>query len=61
VPGHGGIALIGLTMLLFGETWIWGLWIRRAVECLKWDLTDHSRRSMEDSGAKGDLNVGGLA
>ena len=30
-----GIAVIGLTMLLFGRMWILGLWIWKAMECFK--------------------------
>jgi hypothetical protein len=30
-----GIAVIGLTMLLFEKMWIFGLWIWKAVECFK--------------------------
>jgi hypothetical protein len=33
------IAVIGLTMLLFGRMWwMLGLWIWKAVECFKWGL-----------------------
>jgi hypothetical protein len=56
-----GIALIGLTMFLFGEMWILELWIRKAVEWFKWSLRGHPSRSHEDSGAEGNLNSGGLA
>jgi hypothetical protein len=35
VPGAGGIAIIDLTMLLFGRMLISGLWILKAVEWLK--------------------------
>ena len=31
------------------------------MECFKWGLMGHPSRSMEDSGAEGDLNYGGLA
>ena len=30
------IAVIGLTVLLFGRMWIRGLWIWKAGECFKW-------------------------
>ena len=43
-----GIAVIGLTMLLFERMWIWGLWIWKVVECFKWGLI-HPSRNMEDS------------
>ena len=33
-----GIAVIGLTMVLFGGMQIWGLWIWKAMECFTWDL-----------------------
>jgi hypothetical protein len=55
------IAVIGLTMLLLGGMWIWGLWIWKAVECFKWGLVGHPSRTMEGSGAEGDLNCGSLA
>ena len=53
-----GIAVRGLTMLLFGGMWIWELWIWKAVECFKWGLMHHPRRSMEDRCAENDLNLG---
>lgn len=31
VTREQGIAVTVLTMLLLGEMWIWGLWIRKAV------------------------------
>jgi hypothetical protein len=30
-----GIAVNGLSTLLFERMWIWGLWIWKAVECFK--------------------------
>ena len=54
-----GIVMTGLTRLLFGGMWIWGLW--KAVECFKWGLIGRTSRSIEDSGAEGDLNCGSLA
>ena len=45
-------------MFLLGGTWIFGLWIWKATECFKWDLTGHPSRNMEDIGAEGDLNSG---
>jgi hypothetical protein len=36
-----GIAMIGLTMLLFGGPWIWGLWIWKAVECFKYNIVGY--------------------
>ena len=30
-----GIAVVGLTMVLFGGMQIWGLWIWKAMECFK--------------------------
>ena len=53
-----GIAVIDLTMLLFGGIWIWGLW--KAVECFKWSLMDQPSRNMEDIDAEGDLNCADL-
>jgi hypothetical protein len=44
--------MIGLTMFLFGEMWIWGLWIRKAVDCCKWGLMGLHSRNMEDSGVR---------
>jgi hypothetical protein len=32
------IAVIGLTMFLFGRMWIFGLWIWKAMKCFKWGL-----------------------
>ena len=46
--------------VLFGVIWIWGVWVRKAVECFKHCLMGHASRSMEDSGAECDLiNCGG--
>ena len=47
-------------MILFEGMWIWGIRIRKAVECLKWDLRTHSGRNMEDSCTEDDLNCSGL-
>ena len=55
-----GIAMMGLTMLLFRRMWIWGLWIWEAVECFNWGIMDHPRRNLEDGHAEHDLNCGGL-
>jgi hypothetical protein len=55
-----GIAVIGLTMLLFGGTLPLGLWIRKSVELFKWSLIGHPGMNIEDSAAEGDLNCGGL-
>ena len=35
------IAVVGLTMLLFGRMCIWGLWIWKVVECFKWGSMAH--------------------
>jgi hypothetical protein len=56
-----GTAVIGLTMLLFGRKWIWGLWIWKAMDCFKWSLMGHPRRNMKDFVANSDLNCGSLA
>ena len=32
------IVITGLTMLLIGRIWTSILWIRKTVECFKWDL-----------------------
>jgi hypothetical protein len=53
--------MIGLTMLVYGVMWIWGLWIKIAEKCFKWGLMEHNSRSMDKSGAGGDLNCEGLA
>ena len=56
-----GIALIGLTMLLFERMWIFGLWIWNTVDCFKWGLMDHPSRNMEDLVAGSNLNCVDLA
>lgn len=50
-----GIALIGLTMLLFERIWTLGVWIRKTIECFNCCLLDYPNRNMVDSGAKCDL------
>ena len=55
------IAVIGLTIVLFGRMWIWGLWTWEAVECFKWGLMNHSSRSMGDFVAESNLNCADLA
>lgn len=50
-----GIAMIGLTMLLFERMWTMGLWIRKAVGCFKGCLIGHPSRSVENSGTEYDL------
>ena len=55
------IAVIGLTMCLFGGMWILRLWIWKAVECFKWGLMDHPSRNMEDFVTESDLNCADLA
>jgi hypothetical protein len=56
-----GIAVIGLTMLLFERMWILELWIWKAVECFKWGLMGHPSRNMEDLVARRYLNSIDLA
>jgi hypothetical protein len=51
-----GIAVIGLTMLLFEKMWILGLWIWNTMKCFKWGLMDHPSRNMEDFVAGSNLN-----
>ena len=51
-----GIAVIGLTMLLFGRMWIWGLWIWKAVGRFKWGLMNYLYRNMEGFVIESDLN-----
>ena len=52
------IAVIKLTMCLFGEIWNFVLWIRKAVECFKHCLMGHTSRSIEGTGTKTYLNYG---
>lgn len=59
--GDWDIAMLGLTMFFFEGMWIWGLWIRKAVECFKGELMSYPSRNIEDIGAEGELNCGGLA
>lgn len=54
----GSRVLVGLTMLLLGRMWIWGLWI---MECFKWGFLMLSNGNMEDRGSEGDLKCGNLA
>ena len=55
-----GIAVIGLTMLLFEGMLTLGLW--KALGYFKWGLMGILvDASHEDSGAEGDLDFGGLA
>jgi hypothetical protein len=56
-----GIAVKGLTMLLFERMWILGLWIWNAVECFKWGLMGHPSRNMEDFDTGSSLNSVDLA
>jgi hypothetical protein len=55
-----GISVVSLTMVLFGEMWIWGFWIRKAVG-FKRCLIEHPTGNINDSGAEVDLNSGDLA
>ena len=43
-----GIAVIGLTMLLFERIGTLGLWIQKTVEFFKWGLIGYPSRYMED-------------
>ena len=52
-----GIAVIGLTVLLFGRMRILGLRIWKAVECFKWGLMGYPSRNMEDFVTESDLNL----
>ena len=56
--GHWSIVVIGLAMFLFGEMWIFGLWIWKGMECFKLDLMGYSSMNIEDTVARGDLNCG---
>jgi hypothetical protein len=51
-----GIAVLGLTMLLFGRMWILEVWVWKVVECFKWSLMGHPSRNMEDFVAENNLN-----
>ena len=52
-----GIAVIGLTVLLFGRMRILGLRIWKAVEFFKWGLMGYPSRNMEDFVTESDLNL----
>jgi hypothetical protein len=41
-----GIAVLGLTMLLFGGMWVLGL--QKAVRCCKWSFMGYNCRNLED-------------
>ena len=47
-----GIAMIGLTMFLFGYMGTRGLWIWKAMECVKWALMSYLSRTMQDGNAE---------
>ena len=47
-------------MLLLRGIWTLRVWVRR-VECFKCFIMNHTSRSIEDRGAEGYLNCGGLA
>ena len=55
------MAMIFLTMVLFGGMWTLELWICAAVECFKWGLVDHPGRNEKDSGAECDVSCAALA
>jgi hypothetical protein len=59
-PRDWGTAVMGLTMLLFGGMWIWGLWVWKAVVSLKWGLVGHPCRNMEDFIPESNLNCADL-
>ena len=42
-------------MILFGGMCIWGIWIRKAIECFKRDLRTHPGKNREDSFTEDDL------
>ena len=44
-----GIAVIGLTVLLFGRMWICGVWKWKATEHFKWGLLDYLSRIWKTS------------
>ena len=56
-----GIAVIGLTMLLFGRRWILGFWIWEAVGCFKWGIMGYPSRNMEGFVTESGLNCADLA
>ena len=45
--------MTGLTMLLFGRMWSWGIWVWNAVECLEWGFMGNPSRNMKDIVAEG--------
>ena len=55
-----GIAVMGLTMILFERMWIFGLWIWNSVECFKWGLMGHRSRNMESFSNMPMSNIGGV-
>jgi hypothetical protein len=59
-PETGGIAVIGLPILLFRGMWTLEFWIRKAVGCFM-GLMDHSRRNRKILVLRGGLNFGDLA
>ena len=50
------IGVIGLTMLLFGTMWIWGIGIWKGMECFRRGLMGYPSRNMEDFVAESNLN-----
>ena len=52
--------VIGLTKVLVGKMWIFGLWIVKAVESFKWGLMGYLSSKMEDSVAENYFNCADL-
>lgn len=52
--------MIVLTMPLFDRMWSLGLWIRKTLECYKWDLMGHIKIRKKSS-AEGGLSCGNPA
>ena len=59
--GREHVPVIELIRLLVDGMWIWGLWIRRAVDCCKWGMMGHTRRCTEESGTEGNVDYRGPA
>jgi hypothetical protein len=54
------IAVISLTMFLFGRMWILGLWIWKTVEFFKWGSMGYPSRNMEGFATENELNLADL-
>lgn len=59
VGTRNGVAVISLTILLVARMWVWGLWVRKAVECFKRRLLGHKSGSMENSSSESNVDYDG--